>query len=93
MIKHVYLFKLRDRSAAGAVAERIRTLKDRIASIHALEVGVDFRGTGNSYDLIETCAFLTREDFDAFSADAYHEEIRQYLATVVEASWKVDYEL
>lgn len=93
MIKHVYLFKLRDRASAPEVLRKLETLRDRVPSIHRLELGIDFRGAGNSCDLIEVCEFLTREDFERFGGDAYHEQIRRYLATVVESSCKIDYEL
>ena len=54
---------------------------------------LDFRGAANSYDLIQICEFKTREDFDAFCVDSYHDFIRKYMANLVEASWKVDYSI
>ena len=91
MIKHVYLIKLKDRAMAETAAAKLRTLQDNVPSIHRVEVGLDFRGAANSYDLIQICEFKTREDFDAFCVDSYHDSIRKYMANLVEASWKVDY--
>lgn len=93
MIQHVYLIKLKDRTMAGEVAERLRSLQDHVPSIDRVEVGVDFRGADNSYDLMEICTFRTREDFEAFCVDGYHAQIRRYMATVTDASWKVDCEI
>lgn len=93
MIRHVYLIQLKDRAMAGEVAEKLRTLQDNVPSVERVEVGIDFRGAGNSYDLMQMCEFKNRSDFEAFCTDAYHEQIRRYMATVTKASWKVDYEV
>ena len=86
MVKHVYLIKLKDRSKAKEVVEKIRTLQGNVPSILR-----DFRGVKGSYDLIEICEFQTMADFEEFCVDPYHEQIRQYMAQVVEHSCKVDY--
>lgn len=91
MVKHVYLFKLKDRKKAEEAAERIRTMKGNVPSITEVEVGIDFRGVKGSYDLIEICIFNTIADFEAFCVDPYHDQIRAYLSTVTEHSCKVDY--
>ena len=56
---------------AETAAAKLRTLQDNVPSIHRVEVGLDFRGAANSYDLIQICEFKTREDFDAFCVDSY----------------------
>ena len=91
MIKHIYLIKLKNRTDAPAVAERLRTLKREIPEIASLEIGIDFRGAENSYDLVECVSFRTEEDFRRFGENAYHEEIRRYLKTVQLATAKVDF--
>lgn len=91
MVKHVYLIKLKEREWAAEVVEKIRTLQDNVPSILRVEAAADFRGVKGSYDLIEICEFRTMADFEAFCVDPYHEQIRQYMAQVVEHSCKVDY--
>lgn len=90
MVKHIYLIKLKNRSDAPEVAEKLRTLKQEVPEIYELEIGVDFKGADNSYDLVEYCTFRSMEDFRRFGANAYHEGIRQYLKTVQLETAKVD---
>lgn len=92
MIKHLYLIKLQDHTQASIVAEKLKTLKEHVPELYALEIGIDFKGDANSYDIAECCTFLTKEDFLAFGANAYHESIRQYLKSVQAATAKVDFE-
>lgn len=90
MIRHVYLIKLKDRSQAGIVAKKLRTLKEHVPEIYELDVGIDFKGADNSYDIVEYCTFKTKEDFEAFGVNTYHAGIREYLKTVQESTAKVD---
>ncbi len=46
---------------AETAAAKLHTLQDNVPSIHRVEVGLDFRGAANSYDLIQICEFKTRE--------------------------------
>lgn len=93
MIKHVYLYKLREDVSKQAVADKLMTLREHIPCISHMEVGFNFKPAENACDLIECCEFQTLEDFHSFSADAYHEEIRQYMKTVVACGVKIDYEM
>ena len=91
MIKHIYLIKLKNRADAPEVAERLQTLKREIPEIASLEIGIDFKGAENSYDLVECVSFRTEADFRRFGENAYHEGIRRYLKTVQLATAKVDF--
>ncbi|MFG6330548.1 MAG: Dabb family protein [Lachnospiraceae bacterium] len=93
MIRHVYLFKLKDPSRRREAAEKLLTLKERVPEIAHIEVGLDFKGAENSYDLCECVSFKNREDFLAFGENAYHAEIRAYMASVQEDGVKIDYEI
>lgn len=93
MIKHVYLFKLKPGVDAKEVAARLMTLRDHVPQMAHMEVGFNFKPADNAYDLIESCEFHTMEDFRIFGANAYHEEIRQYMKTVAEHGVKIDYEM
>lgn len=92
MIKHIYLFKLKDKSRLQEAADRIMTLKEKIPYMVDCEVGIDFKGAENSYDLCEICVFRNREDFLRFGDDPYHGEIRTYMDSVRESGIKIDFE-
>lgn len=91
MIRHVYLYKLKLGVSHQEVAQHLLSLRDHIPQIADMEVGFNFKPAENPYDLIESCAFSTLEDFRTFGADPYHEEIRQYMKTVMECGVKIDY--
>lgn len=91
MIKHIYLIKLKDRSRIQETMEKIRSLQQHIPEIDRIDVGKDFSGAKSALDIVQVCEFSTREKFDAFAGHPYHEQIRQFLRTVVESAYKVDY--
>lgn len=91
MIRHVYLYKLKPGVSHQEVAQHLLSLRDHIPQIADMEVGFNFKPAENPYDLIESCAFSTLEDFRTFGADPYHEEIRQYMKTAMECGVKIDY--
>ena len=78
MIKHVYLYKLKDRSQAEEIAAKLMTMKDRIPSVYDVETGIDFIGAGSSFDLMELVVCRNMDDFRAFCTDAYHKFTEGY---------------
>ncbi len=92
LIRHIYLFTLKDKSKAKEIAAKIMTMKECVPYLKHIEVGVDFKGAENSFDLAEVCTFDTMEDFIRFGTDPYHGEIRSYMETVRETGIKIDYE-
>ena len=46
---------------AETAAAKLHTLQDNVPSIHRVEVGLDFRGAANSYDLIQICEMCIRD--------------------------------
>lgn len=93
MIRHVYLFRIKEGIDKQTVVDRLLTLKDRVPYIHDIEVAQDFKHTDNSYDIIEQCTFLTKEDFISFGNDSYHASIREYMKEVQLDGIKIDYEI
>ncbi len=89
----MYLYKLKPDVDPSRVAAKLMTLRERIPQISAMEVGVNFKSAANAYDLLECCTFEDHAAFAAFGADAYHEEIRQYMKTVQVDGVKIDYEM
>lgn len=93
MIKHVYLYKLADKSKAKEVADKLASMKKNIPSVEDVEVGIDFVGAKASFDLLECVICKTKEDFEAFCVDPYHDKIRSYMKTATREGYKVDYEI
>lgn len=93
MIRHIYLFKLKDKAKLQEAADMMMTLKEHVPYMTDIEVGIDFKGADNSYELCELCTFENREDFERFGTDPYHGKIREYMDGVREIGIKIDYEV
>lgn len=93
MIRHIYLFKFKEKDKIEEAANMILTLKDHIPYMQDIEVGIDFKGAENSYELCELCTFKTKEDFLRFGSDPYHAKVREYMDAVRESGVKIDYEI
>lgn len=93
MIRHIYLFRLKDKNRAREAAEKMLTLREHIPYMTHMEVGFDFRGNSNSYELCELCEFASMEDFKRFTDDPYHAGIREYMNGLVDTGVKIDYEI
>lgn len=91
MIKHIYLFRLKENIDSNEVIQKLYTLAEHIPEIQEIEIGQDFRGAQNSYDICEYLTFNNMEDFEAFTNDPYHDSIRKYMAGVQASGVKIDY--
>ena len=91
MVKHIYLFKLKEGVSADEVREKLLTLKDHVPEICELEVEKDFKHASNSYDLCEYITFQTMEEYECFGKNEYHDGIRRYMADKQESGIKIDY--
>lgn len=93
MIKHMYCFRLKEREKAKEIADHLMTLREHIPYMVHMEVGIDFKGVSNSWDLVEVCVFQDMDDFLRFGANEYHAGIRAYMSDKFIESCKVDYEI
>lgn len=94
MITHVVCWKLKDRSRENAerVRDKLLTLEGRVPTLVSLEVGVDVLRSDRSYDVVLIGRFRSLEDLEAYQVHPYHQEIVQFMRTVVDQSVAVDYE-
>lgn len=91
MIVHCYLYRLREGSDLDQAAQKLRSMQAEIPEILEMEVGVDFSGAQNAYDLVQLTRFRTMEDYASFSKHPYHRKVREYFAQVALHAVKVDY--
>ena len=73
MIKHIYLYKLRDKSQAGEIAAKLMTMKDHIPSVYDVETGIDFVGAGSSFLTSAGAAAAAAGDGDTAASSAVAE--------------------
>lgn len=95
MITHVVLMKFRSEGAAQNMAEAVRKLRGmvgRVPSLRELEVGLHAEPpSARALDL----ALITRFDdvagLHAYADDPHHVSVKEWLSTVLEASYVVDF--
>ena len=95
MIRHIVFFKLKDNSGANktVVKTKILSLRDKIAGVKQIEMGVNFSKEMRAYDLALIVDFDTLADLQAYAIHPLHLEVLEDIKKLVEKTHVVDYEL
>ena len=99
MVKHIVMWNLKE-SAEGRnkqenlqeMKARLEGLKDKIAEIKFLEVGLNFNETGDAFDIVLYTEFENRESLDAYQNHPEHIRVRDFVRSVRLERKVVDYE-
>jgi len=93
MIKHIVLFKLKDRSPENIArtAQVLRDLDGKIEVLRSIEIGVDALHSERSYDIALTAVFDSMEDLQTYQVHPVHQKVIEYMSTVRESAASVDY--
>lgn len=99
MIKHIVMWRLKDRAegsdrAANArlVKEKLEALAGQIPGLLRLEVGIDFEGGDQAADVVLYSEFASREALAAYHHHPAHEAVKPFIAAVRSERRVVDYE-
>ncbi|SPF49963.1 Stress responsive alpha-beta barrel domain-containing protein [Candidatus Desulfosporosinus infrequens] len=94
MIVNNLLLKLKERTNENiAKAEDVLlSMKGKIEVLRDLQVEVDIRHGGSSYDLMLITKFDSMEDLDAYLIHPVHVEVAKYIGSVLETGASVCYE-
>lgn len=100
MIKHTVMWNLKDTALNSSKAEnatKIKTilenLKNDIAVIKNIEVGIDCTDIPNNYDVILYCEFNSLDDLGTYQSHPKHVEAGKFIKEVVESRACTDYEV
>jgi len=95
MIKHIVLFKLKDRSAENVerAAQVLRDMEGKIEVLRTIEVGIDVLHSERSYDIALTTSFDSLDDLQTYQVHPVHQKVIEYMTSVRESSVSVDYNL
>lgn len=95
MLRHIVLYRLKDRSedAKRALKEKFLTLWKNVPQIKKMEVGCDLLGSHRSYDVALIITFDKKEDLAEYKAHPFHVEVSQYVHSVIETSASCDFEV
>ncbi len=102
MIRHIVMWKLKEQ-AAGATkqknAEKLKLilegLRTNIEEIKNIEVGIQISEESNDakvpLDVVLTCDFETELDFQMYTRNPHHKKALEFIESVVEKRFFVDY--
>ena len=99
MFKHIVMWKLKETAEGVGKAENaqkmktiLEALKETIAQIKQIEVGIDVSCTDSSYDVVLYAAFENKSDCEVYMKHPDHLKAAQFIGNVVEKRILADYE-
>lgn len=94
MLTHVVFFKLKDKSKGTLekVKNDLLALKEQIPLIRSIEVGMDILQTERSFDVVLYSKFDSLEDMKAYQVHPAHVKFGEYIETVKDIIYSVDFE-
>ena len=94
MIKHIVMFKLKDRSKENIekIVNALKTLEGNIDVLRSAEVGINFTESERSYDIVLTTEFDDRNALNAYGPHPHHLPVVETVRLLCSGSVVVDYE-
>ena len=96
MIKHIVLFKLKDKSPENLAKtkEILLSMDGNVPLLRSIEVGLDFLHSGRSFDVALITTLDSRDALDAYQVDPYHVSVvKKHMHAVREDSVAIDFEI
>ncbi len=100
MVKHIVFWTLKDSALGRPKAENARLMKEKLEGLEGLvpgllhaEVGIDFGGGDQSYDIALYAEFDSRESLRGYHDHPAHLAAVSFIREVRERRCVVDYEL
>ena len=99
MIKHIVMWKLKEEAEGNTkeanaikMKELLENLKDKIAELKEIEVGIN-NNPKNEYDILLYSEVDTMEDLEKYQTHPEHVKVGVFVKAVVEKRTCVDYEI
>ncbi|RLL50081.1 Dabb family protein [Mariprofundus sp. EBB-1] len=93
MIKHIVMWKLRDKADATEIKIRLEALNGKIPGLLKVEVGIDFLASGQSADVVLYSELESRQALEAYQTHPEHQAVVPIIKAAAIARTVVDYEL
>ena len=100
MIKHIVMWKLKDNARGKSKEENskelkevLENLKDKIAEIKKIEVGVNINGSEAAYDVALYSEFESSEDLSRYQNHPEHLKVVKLVNDIRDERVVVDYEV
>ena len=99
MIKHIVMWKLKEFGEGKSKAENaniikigLESLKNEIAQIKAIEVGININKSAQAGDVVLNSEFETEEALNTYQNHPAHLKVSGYVSKVVDERRVIDYE-
>ena len=93
MIKHIVLFKLKNRRDRQRALDALNGVKGKIEGLLDLEAGADFLGSERSCDIALVCTLKDKAALDFYQAHPLHQPVKKLMHELRESSVAADYEV
>ncbi len=93
MVKHIVMWKLKDKAEAPALKSRLEALNGRIPGLLKLEVGIDFLASDQSADLVLISEHESRQALIDYQAHPEHQAVAPLIKAAALSRSVVDFEV
>jgi len=92
MVKHIVLFKLKDKNDRQQALDALNGMKGKIEGLLEIEAGADFLDSERSFDIALICTLKDKEALEFYQAHPVHQPVKKIMHAIRESSVAVDYE-
>jgi len=93
MIKHIVMWKLRNKADAEIIKDKLEALMGKIPGLRHIEVGIDFSSSEQSADVVLYSELESREALQAYQQHPEHQAVIPLVKAASVSRAVVDYEL
>lgn len=93
MLKHVVLFKIKEKENVQKGVEALKSMKGKIEKMIDLEVGVDFLCSQRSYDIALITTHTDKAALELYQAHEAHQPAKKLMHEISTSSVSVDFEI
>lgn len=91
MVKHVVMYRLKDKSSADEMVARFNSMRGKIDVLRSLSAGKDEIKSARAYDVALICEFDSLEDLEIYASHPVHLPVKEYVHSVIEEAHSVDF--
>jgi len=93
MVKHIVMWKLRDKAEAATIKVRLDALAGNIPGLLSIEVGIDFLESEQSADLVLIAELENRQALEVYQNHPEHQAVVPLIKAAAIARTAIDYEI
>ena len=93
MVKHIVMWKLRDKAEGAEIKVRLDALAGNIPGLLSVEVGIDFLESEQSADLVLIAELENRQALEVYQNHPEHQAVGTLVKAAAIARTVIDYEI